>query len=149
MGLFNLFSKKKITLTEANKENETYVSNHPKAKNGENKLMREASSALTGGEFKKSIELYNLLAENYTENSGLYLSQVGVSYYFLNDFNKAIEYYLKALSNGAASSMMDDNIWEACEEIYERKKDKIQMERYLEWFPNGRYNKKAKKIISE
>lgn len=150
MGLFDsLFGKKKITLEEANEENKEFISKNTEPKNDEDSLMRQASSALTNGEFEKSIELYKNLASDYPEKKGVYLSQVGVAFYFLNDFNKAIEYYLNAKENGADSDMMDDNTWEACEAIYKNESDKTALEKYLNYFPNGSYAKKAKKILSK
>ena len=150
MGLFNsLFGKKKMTLEEANEENKKFISENPGSKNDEDSLMRQASSALTNGDFEKSIELYQKLADDYPEKKGLYLSQIGAALYFLNDFNKAIEYYLNAKENGADSDMMDDNIWEACEAIYKKDNDKAAIEKYLEYYPNGSYVKKAKKILSK
>ncbi|GAA3649446.1 tetratricopeptide repeat protein [Flavivirga jejuensis] len=150
MGLFNsLFGKKKMTLDEANAKNQDFITKNPEPKDDENSLMRQASNMLTNRKFDESIEFYKRLAENYPENKGLYLSQVGVGFYFLNDFDKAIEYYLKAKNEGADSNMMDDNIWEACEAIYNKNNDKKAIERYLEYYHNGNYAKKAKKILSK
>lgn len=151
MGLFDfLFGKKKTTLAEANKMNEAHFTANPAPKNDEDALMREASSAMTSGNFDKSIQLYQKLADTYSEKKGLYLSQVGAAYYFLKDYTKAIEYYLKAKENGADSAMIDDNIWEACETIYEMDKtDKTAIEKYVEYYPNGSYTKKAKKLLSK
>lgn len=144
-----LFGKKKLTLEEANEKNEKYLSKNQEPQNDENSLMRQASSALTKGEFEKSIELYQKLANDYPEKKGLYLSQVGAAHYFLGDFTKAIEYYIKARDIGADSNMIDDNIWEACEAVYKNNSDKIEIEKYLEYCPNGSYTKKAKKILSK
>jgi len=105
---------------------------------------------MTSGKFDKSIQLYQKLADTYLEKKGLYLSQVGAAYYFLEDYATAIEYYIKAKENGADSAMIDDNVWEACETIYETDKtDKTAIEKYLEYYPNGNYTKKAKKLLSK
>ncbi|MCT4615099.1 MAG: hypothetical protein N4A49_09535 [Marinifilaceae bacterium] len=104
---------------------------------------------MTGGEFEKSINIYHKLAKDYPASKGLYLSQIGVGFYFMGDRNKAIEYYILALNNGADTDMIDDNVWEACEEIYEEEKNKAIIEKYLEYFPDGNYKKKAKKIVSK
>ncbi|GAA4275588.1 tetratricopeptide repeat protein [Aquimarina mytili] len=149
MGLFSfLFGKKKMTLEQANQKNQEYVAQNPEPKNDENAMMRQASIMLTSGKFEEAIELYKKLAENYPENKGLYLSQVGAAWYFLNDFQKAIQYYKEARENGANESMMDDNIWEASEAIYKNNNDKNAIEKYLEYYPDGSYVKKAKKILS-
>ena len=150
MGLFsNLFGKKKITLEQANDKNTEFIAKNPEAENNENALMRQASSALTNGEYEKSIELYEKMASDFPENRGLYLSQVGAAHHFLNDYNTAIEYYVKAKNEGADDNMIDDNIWEACEEIYKNNNDKTSIEKYLEYYPSGNYAKKAKKILAK
>ena len=136
MGIFKiLFGKKKISLEEANEKNKKYLSENPKPKNDKDGLLREASSALTNGEFEKSIELYKKMERDFPEDKGLYLSQIGAAYYFLEDLNKAIEYYLLARNNGAHPDMIEYNIWEACETMYKKDGDKNAIERYLEYLP--------------
>ena len=150
MGLFDfLFRKNKMTLGQANKVNQEFISMNPEPKNDEDSLMRQASSAMTGKDFEKSIILYQKLVNDYPDNKGLYLSQIGAAYFFLNEFNLAIEYYVKARDNGADNNMMDDNIWEACEAIYKNDNDKTVIEMYLEYYPNGSYVKKAQKMMSK
>ncbi|WP_196888984.1 tetratricopeptide repeat protein [Aureivirga sp. CE67] len=146
MGFKLLFARNKKTLNELNEINKKVISENPEPKNDEDSLLRAASSALTNSEFEKSIEYYNKLVANYPENKGLYYSQIGAAHYFLNDFHKAIEYYLLAKKNGD-TEMMDDNIWEACEAIYKKDQDKKAIEKYLEYYPNGSYAKKANKIL--
>ncbi|MDC8002482.1 hypothetical protein POV27_00330 [Aureisphaera galaxeae] len=149
MGLFSsLFGKRKMTLEEMNEKNKTYISDNPNPKDDEDGRMREASVAMTSGQFEESAELYEKLAEDFPAKKGLYLSQVGAAYYFLKDFHTAISFYVTAKEHGADTSMMDDNIWEACEAIYNQENDKTAIERYLTHYPNGKYAKKAEKILS-
>ncbi|WP_298517576.1 hypothetical protein [uncultured Kordia sp.] len=151
MGLFDfLFKKKKISLEDANKINQDYIAANPESKNEEQAYIREASSAMTSGKFDQSRALYQKMAVDYPENSGLYLSQVGVAYYFQQDYANAIKYYIQAKDNGADANMIDDNLWEVCEEMYENdKNDTAAIEKYLAHYPNGSYVKKAKKILSK
>jgi tetratricopeptide (TPR) repeat protein len=148
MGLFGLFGKKKQTLEQANEANKDFTAKNPVPQDEEKAMIREASGALTSGNFEKAITLYSEMADKYPANKGLYLSQVGAAYYFLEDYNKAIEYYVTAKNEGADAGMMDDNIWEACETIYNKTKDNTAIEKYLEYYPEGNYAKKAKKILS-
>jgi len=149
MGIFDfLFGKKKETLETAHEINQKHVSNHPTAKDDEDALVREASLAITGREFEKGIDLYQKLADNYPEKRGLYNSQIGVGHYFLGDYNKAIEFYLKAKEDDD-NGMIDDNVWEACEAIYDQTNDLEAIQRYLNHYPNGSYAKKANKIIAK
>lgn len=150
MGIFSkLFVKDKKGLVEADKQNQEYLKSAPVAQDNEENKMRAASSALTGGDFPKASLLYHELAEEYPQNKGLYLSQVGVAKFFLNEYEEAIKYYLQAKDNGADNNMMDDNIWEACEALYNKAQDKQYIQKYMEYFPNGSYVKKANKILSK
>lgn len=148
MGLFGLFGKKKLTLEQADNINKQHTAKTPVTQDEEKAMVREASGALTGGNFKKAIELYTGMADKYPANKGLYLGQAGAAYYFMEDYTKAIEYYVMAKNEGANAGMMDDNIWEACETIYNKTKDSAAIEKYLEYYPDGNYAKKTKKILS-
>lgn len=44
-------------------------------------------------------------------------------------------------------SMMDDNIWEATEILYEQTGDAVHVEAYKTNSPNGAYLKKANKLL--
>ncbi len=113
---------------------------------------------MTSKKFQESLDLYKKLSENYPSNKGLYESQVGAAYYFLGEYEKAVEYYISAMNNGGSKSMMDDNIWEAAEAFSKLDillengsiiNPKNLIEKYLELFPNGSYAKKAKNILGK
>jgi tetratricopeptide (TPR) repeat protein len=148
MGLFDsLFGKKKMTLEDADKKNDDFISKNPVAKNDENEMMRNASKLMTSGKYAESLELYKKLSEGYPGNKGLYDGQIGAAYYFLGDYDKAIEYYVSGMNNGGNKSMMDDNIWEATEALYNKTKDKSKLEYYNSLFPGGNSKKKAEKLL--
>lgn len=82
MGLFNfLFGRKKKELESTNK----------KVKDD---LLEEATSALEKRDFPGAIEIYQKLADDNPKYKGLYLSQIGALFYFLNDHDKVMEYNL-------------------------------------------------------
>lgn len=148
MGLFDfLFGKKKLTLEEADKINDKYIAKNPTPANDENGLMRQAAKAMSSKNFGDAVDLYTKLAEQYPSNKGLYESQIGAAYFFLGNFVKAIEYYISALYNGADKRMMDDNIWEATEELFHQTKDKNLLDNYLQIFPTGNYRKQAEMLL--
>ncbi|MCW3084163.1 MAG: hypothetical protein JWP12_1529 [Bacteroidetes bacterium] len=150
MGLFDsLFGKKKMTLENADKKNDDFIAKNPVAKNDEDELMRNASKLMTSAKYAESLELYKKISESYPEKKGLYDSQVGVAYYFLGDYDKAIEYYVSGMNNGAHKSMMDDNIWEATEALYGKTKDKSKVEYYISLFPGGSHKKEAEKLLQK
>ena len=149
MGFFrSLFGRKRsMTLEEANKKNQQYLSK-VKAADEEEILVWQASNALTSGEFEEAVQRYLELAIKYPWNKGLYLSQAGAGYYFLTEFDKAIAYYLEAKQVGMDANMMDDNIWEACETQYNNTHNKTDIKKYLEYFPEGKHLHKAHKLLN-
>lgn len=160
MGLFDfLFGKSKNSLEDLDKKNDDFITKNPISENDENEMMRNASKLMTSKQFQESLDLYKVLSEKYPNNKGLYQSQIGAAYYFLGDFENAVEYYISSINNGGDKRMMDDNIWEAAEaysnlEILTKDGSLIihpknLIEKYLEIFPNGAYSKKAKSILGK
>lgn len=106
-----------------------------------------ASALMLDRKFVECIAAYEAFAQKYPHRRGDADSQIGAAHYFLGDFHKAIEFYVSARTHGADESMMDDNIWEACEALIE-KGDRAGAQRYLDLCPGGSYVKKAKKALS-
>jgi hypothetical protein len=106
-----------------------------------------ASGLMLDRKYAECIAAYEALAAKYPERRGDADSQIGAAHYFLGDFHKAIEFYVSARKNGADESMMDDNLWEACEALV-KKGEKAAAQRYLELCPEGSYVKQAKKALS-
>ncbi|MDB5283677.1 MAG: hypothetical protein JWO06_2752 [Bacteroidota bacterium] len=151
MGLFDMFKKsdKKMTLEEADAVNKKFTSENPVPTSDENGQMRKAAGLLSSQKFQESLDIFKQLANDYPGNSALYLSQVGVNYYFLNDFENALDYYTQALNKGFDKGMSDDNIWEACEALYNKAGDKSYLQKYLSLLPGGNHTKDANKLLAK
>ena len=148
MGFFDIFKSSKKTLEQADAINDKVIA-ESEPSNDEDGLMRQASKAITSSNFEEGKKLYLQLAESYPANKGMYLSQVGVAEHFLGKYSNAVDYYLQAKEAGENESMMDDNVWEACEELFDANGDKAIIQTYLDHFPEGDYVKKAnKKLLS-
>ncbi|WP_400078148.1 tol-pal system YbgF family protein [Winogradskyella sp. R77965] len=161
MGLFNFFKSR----TSVPKPNKVFVSKKhlpslEKAKalrkqfletvphqDKRSKQFNLASAMLLSKAYDFSIDSYKFLMTKYPDAKAECQSQIGACYYFKREYKKAIEYYLKARTNGANESMMDYNVWEAYLAIYNANKNSTSMLNYLEYFPEGKYSKKAKKMI--
>lgn len=156
MGLFDfLFGGKKSRtraqekhgLDDLDRQNREHIAANPELKDDEDALMREASSALTAGDFSKSLAIYSKMAELFPEKKGLYLSQVGANHYFMGNYDTAIETYVLSREHGMDASMIDENIWEACEQVYKEKNDPAIIESYLKHCSDGSFIKQANKIL--
>ena len=108
--------------------------------------LNAASGLLLDQKYAESIAAYRAIIEKYPDERGTAESQVGAAQYFLGQFSEAIDSYVAARSHGADESMMDDNIWEACEALV-KKGEKAAAQRYLELCPTGSYLKKAQKAL--
>jgi TolA-binding protein len=129
------------------------------------KAMREAFFSVAGKQGDETAEVnaacalmldqkfdevkpaWDAIAAKYPHRRGEADSQIGAAEFFKGDFHKAIEFYASARSHGEDASMMDDNIWEACEALV-KKGDKAAAQRYLELCPEGSYVKQARKALS-
>lgn len=148
MGFLGSLFKKTTTEADfegAKKEREKFLSNV--TTDEQSSAVNAASGLMLDRKYVECIAAYEALAAKYPERRGDADSQIGAAQYFLGDFNKAIEFYVSARTNGADESMMDDNIWEACEALI-KKGEKGAAQRYLELCPQGSYVKKAQKSLS-
>ena len=146
MGLFSsLFRGKRCTPKEEYKQKKPNL----RIVSEEDTLEQQASNAMSNGEFEQSVELYLELACKYPLRKGLYLSRVGAAYYFLTEFDKAIAYYLEAKQQGMDEVLMDANVWKACSTQYNNTHDIMDIKKYLEYFPEGKYTKKAQKLLNK
>jgi TolA-binding protein len=109
--------------------------------------INAASGLLLDRKYAESIAAYLQIIEKYPQERGKAESQIGAAQYFLGQFTEAIESYAAAREHGADPSMMDDNIWEACEALV-KKGDKAAAQRYLALCPDGSYVKKAQKALA-
>lgn len=75
-------------------------------------------------------------------------NQIGVCYFFLEEYEKAIESYTSSFHNGFDKAMADDNIWEACEKLMKKENDQAKWAKhYIDILPQGTYLKKAQKLL--
>jgi TolA-binding protein len=148
MGFFSsLFGKtsRESDLDAAKAEREKFLA---KAETNEvSDALNAASGLLLDQKYAESIAAYRQVIEKYPGERGTAESQIGAAQYFLGQFSEAIGSYAAAREHGADASMMDDNIWEACEALV-KQGDKSAAQRYLDLCPDGSYVKKAKKALA-
>lgn len=114
---------------------------------GETAEVNAACALMLDRKYDQVKPAWDAIAAKYPHRRGEADSQIGAAEYFKGDFHKAIEFYVSARDNGADESMMDDNIWEACEALV-KKGEKAAAQRYLELCPDGSYVKQARKALS-
>lgn len=129
----------------AKKRREAFLANA--TTDAESDAVNAAAGLMLDRKYVECIAAYAAVAEQYPERRGEAESQIGAAHYFLGDLHKAIEFYVLARTHGADESMMDDNLWEACEALV-KKGEKAAAQRYLELCPTGSSVKKAQKALS-
>lgn len=106
-----------------------------------------AVQLMESGAYQDSIEVYSMIAQKYPEMQGLCECQMGAAYFFMKKYEQALDFYLRARSNGMDTEMMDDNIWEVCNLQYEQYQQKGYLEKYLRNCPNGKYSDDAMYLL--
>lgn len=112
----------------------------------EGAMVNAASQLLLSGAFAESIKAYELIMSKYPASQGSCLTSIGACHFFLGDYEKAVECYLRAGDAGAPAAMIEDNIFEAAETDFQKNKRIVLLEKYLSLYPEGRYARKAKEI---
>ena len=115
-----------------------------------NSIFNQACRLIPKGQYEEAIAMFSVIEENSTDTheKGNCQNQIGVCHFFLGDFEKAIGFYVQSYKSGFNKSMMDDNIWEACEELMKKDGDKAKWAQYyLSILPDGNYAGKAQKSL--
>ncbi|MNP56096.1 hypothetical protein D3C76_1507940 [compost metagenome] len=110
--------------------------------------INKASELMLNKDFEGSIRAYEAVMLNYPERKGTCLGQIGVAEFFLGHYEEALAYYIESKENGEDTHMTEDNIWEVCEVLYNKDSSKEWIEKYVSLYPQGRYVKKANKLVS-
>lgn len=164
MGLFDsFFGKKKNDLiahtNNLSMDEMSKIQDSLKDKMSEsdyNTRFNQACRLVPKGKYEEAIVEFEAVRANTTNNDtkGTCDNQIGVCYFFLGDFEKAITYYTSSFNHGFDKGMADDNIWEACEKLMsnastgsaaDSKKKWSQL--YLSILPQGNYASKANKNL--
>lgn len=106
------------------------------------KLLRE-------GPFEMSIQMYEALIKKYPEERDRYENGIGSAYVKLGQYDKAIEFYLKARSHGMHPDISDKHIWDACQKQYKHTGQSELLENYHRYSPEGKYLSQAETLLKE
>ena len=88
-----------------------------------NNKINLAARLMTSQQYELCIQAYEKIAQDHPAKQGTCESQIGVAYFFLGDYEKAIQFYKQALEHGADPEMMADNIAEAEEALAKKNED--------------------------
>ncbi len=110
--------------------------------------INKASGLMLNKDFEGSIRAYEAIMLHHPERKGTCLGQIGAAEFFLGHYEKALASYIESMEHGEDSSMTEDNIWEVCEVLYNKDSSKEWIEQYVGLYPEGRYVKKANKLVS-
>jgi tetratricopeptide (TPR) repeat protein len=113
-----------------------------------NSKFNIACRTMTAGDYAQAINEFEEVRQNSTEMKGTCENQIGACYYFQNDYEKAISYYLMSIDNGFYPDVADDNIWESCEELIKNGENKWA-QFYIDTLPNGKYIGEANNAINK
>jgi tetratricopeptide (TPR) repeat protein len=134
-----------LDFEQAKKTREQYLKNAEQV--GSSLDINDAAGLMLNKDYTGAIAAYESIMEKYPEEKGVCLGQIGAAEYFLGNYETSLERYIEAKNSGEDNDMMEDNIWEACETIHKEKGSSAGVERYISLYPQGRYIKKAIKLL--
>jgi tetratricopeptide (TPR) repeat protein len=108
-----------------------------------NSAFNQACMLIPKAQYAEAIALFETVRETAASNAekGNCENSIGACYFFLGDFEKALDYYTQSFHNGFDTSIIEDNIWEVCEELIKSAGDQAKWSgHYAELFPNGKYS---------
>lgn len=104
-------------------------------------LINIAGKLLTGQRFEEAIELLEQIVERFHEEKGECFNTIGACYYYLNQYERAIQYYMDALEEGGNEERVSYNVWESCEALIKALEDRNEKMKWKfffeEHFPNS------------
>ena len=105
------------------------------------KMLNIAAQLSSSGRYEESNMALEKILARYPEDAATCLNMMGANFFFLQDYPKAIDFYLKALKQGESKEMIEFNVWEACVELMKQATDETQRNHwrtlYRQHFPQG------------
>lgn len=113
------------------------------------KMSQHNAKLMSSGAYDAMVDFNQTIIERYPNTNASANSHnfIGVAYFFKKDYAKAVDHYYQAMQGGMDMGMMDDNIWEATEALYQQTGDVAHLKHYKELLPDGNYVKKANKMM--
>lgn len=106
------------------------------------KLLRE-------GPFEMSIQMYEALIQKYPEERDRYENGIGSAFVKLGQYDKAVEFYLKARSHGMHPDISDKHIWDASQKQYKNTGSTALLEKYNQHVNEGKYRQQVEDLLKE
>ncbi len=107
-------------------------------------MINLAGKLLTSQKFEEAIELYEKIILRFPNETPQCLNAIGACQYYLENYETAIDYYIKALEAGELRSRVEYNVWESCQSIIVSSNDKKDKMKWLfffdEHFPGSSYS---------
>ena len=145
--IYGLVNEQGISMETARRLQEEFL-HIMETTDDQSKQVNAAAKLMTNGAYQECIAAYTLIMEKYPNRKPDCEMNIGACYFFLADYDNAIEHYLISKNQGMDQTMIDDNVWEACEKAFAAKHDVSYINKYLQIFPEGTYQKKARKLLA-
>jgi len=103
-------------------------------------LVNLAGRLLTNQKFTEAIKTYEAIMIRFPSETPQCLNAMGACYFYLDEFETAINYYLKAYESGEMRDTIEYNVWESCDALIKQSGEKNEKMKwkffYEEHFPN-------------
>lgn len=106
-----------------------------------------ACSFLAKGSYENAIIGFETIATTLPDRAAMCHNQIGAAYFFLGNYYKAVQHYLRALEKGFDAALLDYNVWEAAQAQHAESDDSDLIQLYAEKFPTGAAIEQAQEIL--
>jgi tetratricopeptide (TPR) repeat protein len=137
MQLNARISEDGISLEEASELQHTLSEAMTDENAGPVQLINLAGKLLTGQQFSEAIKVYETIVFRFPEETAQCLNAIGACYYYLEDYEQAIQFYMKALESGELKSRVEYNVWESCQSIIDRISERKEQMKWKFFFEDN------------
>ena len=129
-----------MTQDEAQDLQNAFLNLFEAQKGSKSDLLNLAIKLHIGKRYEESIACFEKIIEKFPDDNASSYNLIGANYFFLGEYEKAIDFYLKALETGEDLDTIDFNVWESCVELIRQNPEKTDDWRrfYREKFPQGK-----------
>ena len=141
ISLYGRLAEDGMSMEKANELQQQFVNSLANENTSATQLINLAGQLLTGQRYEEAIKVYEGVIIRFPNETAQCLNSIGACYYYLGEYETAIEYYMKALEAGEVLERVDYNVWESCDALIkatDNRNEKMKWKYfYEENFPDG------------
>lgn len=112
-----------------------------------------AEQMVEGGRYEEAIQAYQSLMESYPEDRAFFENQVGRIYAKMDDFEKALKYFVAARVHSFDADVVEEEVFALCLREFQKQlaaplRRQI-LQRYLILYPKGKHREEVENLLKK